>query len=222
MAVSCRPCRCDSVYCAVVTVLVVVAAISKNRVHAFDVTTTASSTVSTTIAANTGLYSTTPPRQPRRNLQKRPRKNRKVSDSTSQLPFFTEYTGTNDGTLMTTTTTTSTLTNHRSNPRSEDVFWETAERRTIVSAAAREAGEDYWMDAEALQRLNEQQQQQQQRRRRDPNQMSDQKLWIEVLSPYKQNWIGLISVSMIVFAFIFKYFPEVIDPPIISDIPEIL
>ena len=77
MAVSCRPCRCDSVYCAVVTVLVVVAAISKNRVHAFDVTTTASSTVSTTIAANTGLYSTTPPRQPRRNLQKRPRKNRK-------------------------------------------------------------------------------------------------------------------------------------------------
>jgi hypothetical protein len=105
----------------------------------------------------------------------------------------------------------------------EDFPWDTAESRTIISARAREAGEDYWIDMEELQRIEEQQQRQQQLiKPRDPDQISDQKLWIEVLSPYKQNWIGLISVSMIVFAFIFKYFPEVIDPPIITNVPEIL
>jgi len=101
--------------------------------------------------------------------------------------------------------------------KDEDDFpWDTAEARPLVSANARLLGEDYWMDEEELRRAKEREAQ---IRARDPGQIPEEKLWIEVLSPYKQNWIGLISVSIIALAFIFKNFPEVIDPPMITNIP---
>jgi hypothetical protein len=147
------------------------------------------------------LLSTPQQRQPRRNLQKRQRKNRRSGDSPS---YFTD--GIKYGSS-----------GHNRSP--DDFPWETAESRTLITSAAREAGEDYWIDLEELKR---EQERAERRRLRDPGQIPDQKLWTEVLSPYRQNWIGLISVSIIAFAFIFKYFPEVINPPVIADIPELL
>jgi hypothetical protein len=89
----------------------------------------------------------------------------------------------------------------------------------MISSSAREAGEDYWIDLEELKRQEERKEQ---IRARDPGQIPDQKLWTEVLSPYKQNWIGWISVTIIAIAFIFKNFPEVINPPVITNIPDLL
>jgi len=140
-------------------------------------------------STKTRLFSTpsssSPKRQPRRNLQKRRRKNR-VGVS---IPAKEEE---------------------------EDFPWDTAEARPLVLSNAREAGEDYWIDPEDLRRAEEREAL---NRARDPGQIPEEKLWIEVLSPYKQNWIGLISVSIIALAFIFKNFPEVIDPPMITNIP---
>lgn len=148
------------------------------------------------------LLSTPQQRQPRRNLQKRQRKNRRSNDSPPS--YFTD--AANYGSS-----------GHNRSP--DDFPWETAESRTLITSAAREAGEDYWIDLEDLKR---EQEKSERRRLRDPGQIPDQKLWTEVLSPYRQNWIGLISVSIIAIAFIFKYFPEVINPPVIADIPELL
>ena len=197
-------------YYSACMVVLIVTQTSTKSVDAFDLIVSTTSTYSRT-STTTRLFSTPPPpqRQPRRDLQKRPRKNRKPSLS-DQPQHMTEYTGTKYG-LQT-----------PSRQQHEDFPWDTAESRTIISAAAREAGEDYWIDVEELKRIEEVQRKQRRIKPRDPNQIPDQKLWMEVLSPYKQNWIGLISVSMIVFAFIFKYFPEVIDPPIITNIPAIL
>jgi hypothetical protein len=98
----------------------------------------------------------------------------------------------------------------------DDFPWDTAESRPLILSTAKEAGEDYWIDEAELER---ERMRKEQIKARDPGQVPDEKLWKEVLSPYRQNWIGLISVTIIVFAFIFKNFPEIIDPPIISDIP---
>ena len=38
----------------------------------------------------------------------------------------------------------------------------------------------------------------------------------EVVAPYKQNWIGLISVTVIVLAAIVTNFPELLENPSIS------
>jgi hypothetical protein len=98
----------------------------------------------------------------------------------------------------------------------DDFPWDTAESRPLILSTAKEAGEDYWMDEAEFER---ERMRKEQIKARDPGQVPDEKLWNEVLSPYRQNWIGLISVTIIVFAFIFKNFPEIIDPPIITNIP---
>lgn len=67
--------------------------------------------------AETVLFST-PPRQPRRNLKKR----RKKQDTQSEMS------------------------------REREFPWETAESRPIVSSKLKEAGEDYWIDEEDLQK----------------------------------------------------------------------
>lgn len=50
--------------------------------------------------------------------------------------------------------------------------------------------------------------------------ISQDKLKEEVVAPYKQNWIGLISVGMIVLAVIVKEFPELLNAPSIP-IPDL-
>jgi hypothetical protein len=40
-----------------------------------------------------------------------------------------------------------------------------------------------------------------------------EKLWEETLAPYKQNWIGFISIIMVVLATIVTKFPELLETP---------
>ena len=156
-------------------------------------------TAASSIHDNASRLSATPPpqeppkRQARRHLQKRRRKNRVGASVPAGSSSST-----------------------RADPLGDDFPWDTAETRPLVLSSAREAGEDYWIDPEDLRRATERAGR---IRAPDPGQIPKEKLWTEVLSPYKQNWIGLISVSIIALAFIFKNFPEVIDPPMISNIP---
>jgi hypothetical protein len=93
-------------------------------------------------------------------------------------------------------------------------FWQTSEVRPLVKGNAIEKGEDYWVPEEDLKR--EQEREAARMAGRPQEQVSDEKLWSEVLSPYKQNWIGLISVSIIALAFIIKSFPEMTESPVIT------
>jgi hypothetical protein len=99
-----------------------------------------------------------------------------------------------------------------------DAFpWETAESRSIVSTVSKEMGEDYWIDQEEL---NAAEKRRQALQKREPGQIPNEKLWIEILSPYKQNWIGIISVIVVVLTTIVTKFPELVEAPTIT-IPDL-
>jgi hypothetical protein len=98
----------------------------------------------------------------------------------------------------------------------DDEQWETAELRPLVLSRSKELGEDYWIDEKDLQR----ERQRMASRPPDPGQIPEQKLWKEVLSPYRQNWIGLISVVFVVLATIITKFPELLSTPSIT-IPDL-
>ena len=52
------------------------------------------------------------------------------------------------------------------------------------------------------------------------NPISREKLKTEVIAPYKQNWIGLVSVMFIVLSVIITNFPELLNEPVIR-IPDL-
>lgn len=107
---------------------------------------------------------------------------------------------------------------HSGGSAAGDAFpWETAESRSIVSTVSKEMGEDYWIDQEELQAVQKRREALQ---KREPGQIPNEKLWIEILSPYKQNWIGMISVVMVVLATIVTKFPELVEAPTIT-IPDL-
>lgn len=91
-----------------------------------------------------------------------------------------------------------------------------SEIRPLIKSSAREKGVDYWMDEEELQKYN----QSLRRRPREAGQVPDEKLWKEVLSPYRDNWIGLFSVLVVVIATIVVNFPELLQSPVI-EIPDL-
>lgn len=133
----------------------------------------------------------TPSRQPRRNLVKRSKGRRRQGKSVE-----------------------------RSSPTSteDDTFWETAESRPLLSARSKELGQDYWVDQQALEKhvQIEEARRLMRENAQQVGQIPDEKLWTEVLSPYKQNWIGFISVFFVVIAVIVKEFPELLNYPVIS------
>jgi hypothetical protein len=47
-----------------------------------------------------------------------------------------------------------------------------------------------------------------------------EKLWTEVFAPYKQNWIGVFSVFIVVLATLVTKFPELLNTPVIQ-IPDL-
>jgi hypothetical protein len=47
-----------------------------------------------------------------------------------------------------------------------------------------------------------------------------EKLWNEVLSPYRQNWIGIVSVIIVILATLVTQFPELLNQPVIQ-IPDL-
>jgi hypothetical protein len=129
-------------------------------------------------------------RQPRRNLQKRRRRGQSSSSESSS---------------------------GNTKADDDDQFWNQAEFRPLLADRQKEQGEDYWMDEEEFARERERKAAM---RAREPGQVSDEKLWGEVLSPYKQNWIGFFTVFIIVLVTIVTQFPELLNYPVIS-IPDL-
>ena len=50
--------------------------------------------------------------------------------------------------------------------------------------------------------------------------MSKEKLREEIVAPYKQNWIGILSVCIVVLSVITTNFPELLQSPLIP-IPDL-
>lgn len=91
--------------------------------------------------------------------------------------------------------------------------------RPLVRAKKIEAGEDYWIDEKDLQK-NIQRQIAIKNRKLQEGEIPKEKLRVEVVAPYKQNWIGLFSVGVIVLATIIRNFPELLNSPVIQ-IPDL-
>mmetsp|Transcript_22922 Transcript_22922/g.50138 ORF Transcript_22922/g.50138 Transcript_22922/m.50138 type:complete len:219 (-) Transcript_22922:375-1031(-) len=91
---------------------------------------------------------------------------------------------------------------------------------SIISAYAgesivqkREAGEDFWLDPELLQddvakRRKEESRRKQYKRKGG---YAEEKLKQELVSPYKNNTIGLIVVGIAFFAVLLSFFPELLE-----------
>ncbi|KAL7574846.1 hypothetical protein ACA910_010683 [Epithemia clementina (nom. ined.)] len=106
--------------------------------------------------------------------------------------------------------------NVEADTETDDASWKISEVRPLIKSYAREQGVDYWMDEEELQKYSESLR----RKPREAGQVPDEKLWKEVLSPYRENWIGLFSVLIVVIATIVVNFPELLQPPVI-EIPDL-
>jgi hypothetical protein len=104
------------------------------------------------------------------------------------------------------------------NNKNDDELWETSEIRPLLADRAVELGQDYWIDEAELEK--EKSKQIRTKSIRQPGQVSDEKLWKEVLSPYQQNWIGIATVIVIVLAVIVSQFPELLNTPSIP-IPDL-
>ena len=140
--------------------------------------------------SHTALWGTAK-RTARRDLQKRRRRNKLINNPSG---------------------TVSSSANHNS----DEALWKISEIRPLIKSEAREQGADYWIDEEDLRKYNESLR----RRPREVGQVPDEKLWKEVLSPYRENWIGLFSVLIVVIATIVLNFPELLQYPVI-DIPDL-
>ena len=94
-------------------------------------------------------------------------------------------------------------------------IWTTGESRPLITSRQKEAGEDFWIDPEDLEK-EKQRQLAIANRKSMEGEMSKEKLMTEVTAPYKQNWIGFFSVVIVVLAFIVTNFPEALENPRIS------
>jgi hypothetical protein len=99
------------------------------------------------------------------------------------------------------------------------------EIRPIRRRDAIEAGLDYWIDESDLEK--ERLRKKAMRRRSgggvggvNEQQISKEKLKQEMVAPYKQNWIGLLSVGVVILSAIATKFPELLMVPIIP-IPDL-
>ena len=99
------------------------------------------------------------------------------------------------------------------------------EIRPIRRRDAIEAGLDYWIDESDLEK--ERLRKKAMRRRSgggvggvNEQQISKEKLKEEMVAPYKQNWIGLLSVGVVILSAIATKFPELLMVPIIP-IPDL-
>ncbi|CAB9508704.1 expressed unknown protein [Seminavis robusta] len=89
------------------------------------------------------------------------------------------------------------------------------EVKPLISYQRKEAGEDFWIDPEDLRREKERERAISNRKAME-GEMSKEKLISEVVAPYKQNWIGIMSMVIVVLAAIVTNFPEVLENPSIN------
>lgn len=97
----------------------------------------------------------------------------------------------------------------------ENFAWETAETRPLVRSAAKEAGQDYWIDPQDLEKERLRGEAIKNRKALE-GEVPKEKLMSEVTAPYKQNWIGYFSVFIGILSVIVIKFPELLDQPKIT------
>ena len=100
---------------------------------------------------------------------------------------------------------------------------EIIEIRPIRRRDAVEKGLDYWIDDNDLQQFEKAKRIAYKNRIKSMEvggSISKEKLKEEVVAPYKQNWIGLFSVVIVVLSVIGRQFPELLQNPIIP-IPDL-
>jgi len=137
-----------------------------------------------------------PPRQPRRMLKKRRpkrgdrKRRREVTSSSSSTSTSSPFGNIIPGIIY----------NNEYN----------LEYRPLVPSVRRDMGEDYWIDPIDFER--EQQQQRLKEKKKRQHGISDEKLWMEVKAPYRQNWIGYFSVMIAILSIIVSQFPELLEP----------
>eukprot|EP00804_Cyclotella_cryptica_P007887 CCRYP_001454-RA/>CCRYP_001454-RA protein AED:0.05 eAED:0.05 QI:180/1/1/1/1/1/3/622/196 len=93
------------------------------------------------------------------------------------------------------------------------------ETRPIRRRDAVEAGLDYWIDESDLAKERERKIAVRNRKAME-GEISRDRLREEVVAPYKQNWIGIFSVIIIILSTIATKFPEVMQIPVIQ-IPDL-
>jgi len=106
----------------------------------------------------------------------------------------------------------------KKNPES-DYIWVNSERRPLLRSQAIEAGTDFWMEEKDLQMSLEQEKAIRNRKALE-GEITKEKLRTEVVAPYKQNWIGYMSVGVVILVTIIRQFPELLQSPIIP-IPDL-
>lgn len=122
-----------------------------------------------------------PPRQPRRMLKKRRpkrgdrKRRREVTSSSSSTSTSSPFGNIIPGIIY----------NNEYN----------LEYRPLVPSVRRDMGEDYWIDPIDFEREREQQLQRLKEKKKRQHGISDEKLWMEVKAPYRQNWIGYVQYS---------------------------
>lgn len=93
-----------------------------------------------------------------------------------------------------------------------------ARRRDAV-----EAGLDYWIDEADFERERQRKLAARNRKvamKAEAGSMSRRRLREEVVAPYKQNWIGLLSAGIVALSVIGTQFPELLQTPVIP-IPDL-
>ena len=94
------------------------------------------------------------------------------------------------------------------------------EVKPIRRRDAVEQGLDYWIDEEDINRNKASESRPAKTIKRSSEQMSQEKLKAEIVAPYTQNWIGYLSLTVVILATIVKQFPELLAIPIIP-IPDL-
>eukprot|EP00543_Licmophora_paradoxa_P003362 CAMPEP_0202446180 /NCGR_PEP_ID=MMETSP1360-20130828/4774_1 /ASSEMBLY_ACC=CAM_ASM_000848 /TAXON_ID=515479 /ORGANISM="Licmophora paradoxa, Strain CCMP2313" /LENGTH=179 /DNA_ID=CAMNT_0049062623 /DNA_START=188 /DNA_END=727 /DNA_ORIENTATION=+ len=84
--------------------------------------------------------------------------------------------------------------------------------RPLLKSKQIENGDDYWIDEKELNAFQLRMQAIKNRKAME-GEIPKDKLMDETLAPYKQNWIGFISVLIIVITTLITKFPELLDTP---------
>lgn len=82
----------------------------------------------------------------------------------------------------------------------------------MVKSVAKEAGQDYWIDPQDLEKERVREAAIKNRKALE-GEVPKEKLMSEVTAPYKQNWIGYFSVFVAILSVIVIKFPELLDQP---------
>lgn len=165
----------------------------------------AANSVGTTTSLSSSPIPTGNRPPPRRTLKKRKNKRRQRMDQSSQ-----QIRGFNTNDI--------THNQHSKKTWGEDEE-DDVEIRPVRRRDAIEAGLDYWIDEGDLER-ERQRKISVKNRKSMVGAISQEKLRGEVVAPYKQNWIGLFSVFIVILSAIGTKFPELLQGPLIP-IPDL-